>query len=144
MFCLYADTFLDGYHKTDQVAKILGEGLTRNSVEGLRDRTMAALSHYGLLRGEDVRGIQLPDVQHLPMDHREGPTQCDILVILLLDGKTNQGGNVQYMGAMRNKNWQECPIGALAMWLFYRLACSHNTTEGLALTDLHPSLADSR
>ena len=124
MFWLYEDTFLDGYHKTDQVAKILGEGLTRNSVEGLRDRTMPALSHYGLLRGEDVRGIQLPDVQHLPMDHREGPTQCDILVILLLDGKTNQGGNVQYMGAMRKQklarmpNWRSGNVVILQVGLF--------------------------
>lgn len=54
------------------------------------------------------------------MDHREGPTACDIMVILLLDGKTNQKGNTQYMGAMRNKAWDVCPIGAMAMWLFYR------------------------
>jgi hypothetical protein len=113
---------LDGYHTTDQVAKIMNEGLERNSTEGLRDRTMAAVSHYGLLRGEDARGIQLPDIQYLPMEHREGPTPCDIMVILLLDGKTNQGGNTQYMGAIRNKNWDECPLGAMAMWLFYRLA----------------------
>jgi hypothetical protein len=86
---------------------------------------MAALSHYGLLRGEDARGIQLPDVQHLPMEHREGPTPCDIMVILLLDGKTNQGGNTQYMGAMRNKSWDECAIGAMAMWFFYRLVKTH-------------------
>lgn len=87
---------------------------------------MAALSHYGLLRGEDARGIQLPDVQHLPMEHREGPTQCDVMVILLLDGKTNQTGNTQYMGAMRNKEWEVCPLGAMAMWLFYRLVLIKN------------------
>ncbi|KAJ9107268.1 hypothetical protein QFC21_000715 [Naganishia friedmannii] len=64
--------------------EILQAELNKNSMEGLRDRTMAALSHYGLLPGEDARSIQLPDVQHLPMDYREGPTQCDIMVILLV------------------------------------------------------------
>lgn len=97
------------------MAKILGEGVTHNSLEGLGGRTMAALPHHGLLRGKDGRGIQLLEVQHLPMDYREGPAQCEILVILLLDGKTNQDGNEQYMGTMRNKEWQKCPIGALAM-----------------------------
>ncbi|GHJ89143.1 hypothetical protein NliqN6_5545, partial [Naganishia liquefaciens] len=121
------DSFLDGYHKTTQVADIMNEGLKRNTAEGLRDRTMNALSHYGLLRGEDARGIQLPDVQHLPLEHREGPTPCDVMVVLLLDGKTNQYGNTQYMGAIRNRNWNECPLGAMAMWLFYRFQLSGET-----------------
>lgn len=46
----------------------------------------------------------------------------DIMVILLMEGKTNQEGKIQYCGAMRNKNWEACPLGAMAMWLFYRLA----------------------
>ena len=134
------DSFLDGYHKTTQVADIMNEGLKRNTAEVLRDRTMIALCHYGLLRGEDARGIQPPDVQHLPLEHREGPTACDIMVVLLLDGKTNQHGNTQYMGAIRNKNWDECPLGAMAMWLFYRSAppsviqCSRH---GLLLSPHH-------
>lgn len=116
------DFLLDGYHKAEQVTSILNEGLQRNSPEGLRDRTTAALSHYGILSGEDARGIQLPDIQHLPMNHREGPTVCDIMVILLMEGKSNQEGKTQYCGAMRNKDWEACPLGAMAMWLFYRHA----------------------
>ena len=56
------DSFLDEYYETMQVADIMNEGLTRNTAEGLRDRTMNALSHCGSLRGEDASGIQLPDV----------------------------------------------------------------------------------
>jgi hypothetical protein len=113
-------TFLDGYSLDQQFAKILTEGLDRNSSQGLRDRTMAALSHFGLLRGENTRGIQLPDLQFLSLDDREGPSICDVMVVLLFNGKTNQEGRTQYMGAMRNKDWRCCPMGALAMWLFYR------------------------
>lgn len=53
---------------------------------------MAAACHYGLLRGQDCRGMQLPDVQYLSLEKREGPTECDVMVVLLLDGKTNQDG----------------------------------------------------
>jgi hypothetical protein len=81
---------------------------------------MAALSHYGILRGESVRGIQLADLQQLPLDECEGPTPCDILIILLYTGKTNQEGKTQAMGAMRNKRWDLCPLGTLGLWLFYR------------------------
>ena len=82
---------------------------------------MAALSHYGVLRGESTRGIQLADLQHLPLDDKEGPTPCDILVVLLFSGKTNQEGKTQAMGAMRNRRWDLCPLGALGFWLFNRL-----------------------
>jgi hypothetical protein len=114
------DTFLDGYSTDEELASILGEGFIRNNQEGLRDRTMAALSHYGVLRGESTRGIQLADLQHLPLDDKEGPTPCDILVILLFSGKTNQEGKTHAMGAMRNRRWDLCPLGALGFWLFNR------------------------
>ncbi|GHJ88011.1 hypothetical protein NliqN6_4413 [Naganishia liquefaciens] len=95
-----------------QVADIMNEGLTRNTAEGLRDRTMNALSHCGSLR-----------------EHREEPTSRDIVVVLLLDGKTNQHGNTQYMGAIRNENSDECPPDAMAMWLFYRFQLSGETFD---------------
>jgi hypothetical protein len=117
---LATGTFLDGYSLDRQFANIMNEGFDRNSPQALRDRTMSALSHFGLLRGENTRGIQLPDLQFLSLDEQEGPSLCDVMVILLLNGKTNQEGRTQYMGAMRNKDWRCCPMGALAMWLFYR------------------------
>ena len=83
---------------------------------------MAALTHYGVLRWESARGIQLADLQHIPLDEREGPTPCDILVILLFNGKTNKEGKAHAMGAMRNKRWDLYPLSALGFWLFYRYA----------------------
>lgn len=120
-----ADTFLDGYCTDAELAAILSEGLTRNNQEGLRDRAMVALSHYCVLRGETTRGIQLADLQHLPLDEKEGPTPCNILVILLFSGKTNQEGKTHAMGAMRNRRWDLCPIGALDFWLLCDLGPCH-------------------
>lgn len=81
---------------------------------------MAAACHYGLLRGEDCRGMQLPDVQYVSLGMREGPTPCDVMVVLLFDGKTNKDGKAQYMAAMRNKRWDLCALSAFGFWLFNR------------------------
>jgi Centromere DNA-binding protein complex CBF3 subunit, domain 2 len=35
--------------------------------------------------------------------------------------KTNQEGRAQYGIAFRNKDVQYCPVGAVALWLFYRI-----------------------
>lgn len=83
---------------------------------------MATISHYRVLRGERARSIQLADSQHIPSDEREGPTPCDILVILFFNGKTNKEGKAHAMGVMRNKRWNLCPLSALGFWLFYRYA----------------------
>jgi hypothetical protein len=113
-------TFLDGYSKEDDFKEILETAFKRNTPEGLRDRTMVALCHYGLLRGQDARGMQFPDVQYISLEDQEGPTLCDVLVVLLLSGKTNKDGKTQFMAAMRNKRWELCGMGALAFWMFYR------------------------
>lgn len=84
---------------------------------------MAASFHYGILRGKDVRGIQLPDIQPLLMDPREGPTICDFVVILQMEGKNNQERKTQHCGTMRNKDGSSVSHrgNAMAMWLFYNL-----------------------
>lgn len=81
---------------------------------------MAAACHYRLLRGQDCRGMQLPDVQYVSLGMREGPTPCDVMVVLLFDGKTNKDGKAQYMAAMRNKRWDLCALSAFGFWLFNR------------------------
>lgn len=113
-------TILDGYSKNDELGAILDTGFKRNTPEGLRDRAMAALCHYGLLRGQSARGIQLADMHYTSLDDLEGPTPCDVAVILLLSGKTNQDGKTQLLGVMRNKRWNLCGWSAVALWLFYR------------------------
>jgi hypothetical protein len=76
------------------------------------------MCHYGLLRGQDARGIQFPDVRYISLDGREGQTPCDVLVVLLLSGKINKDSKTQLMATMRNKRWELCHIGALAFWIF--------------------------
>jgi hypothetical protein len=64
--------------------------------------------------------MQLPDVQYISLEDREGPTPCDAPMVLLLAGKTNKDGKTQFMATIRNKRWELCVMGALAFWMFYR------------------------
>jgi hypothetical protein len=113
---LSAGTFLDGYSLDQQFAKILTEGFDRNSSQGLRDRTMAAFSHFGLLRGENTRGIQLPDLQFLSLDDREGPTEPEDHVVTALDVHSSANkisiSKLQEMIKERTKDGRTA-----AMWL---------------------------
>lgn len=117
---IHPGTYLDKYHEFDQLARLFNSGLKRNTPEGLRDRTMAAACHSGLLRGQDCRGMQLPDVQYLSLGKLEGPTPCDVMVVLIFDGKTNKDGKAQYMAAMRHKRWDLCSLSSFGFWFFNR------------------------
>src|SRR5436190_7133437 len=39
---------------------------------------------------------------------------------MLIIDKTNQEGKAQYGVAFRNKEVQYCPVGGVALWIFYR------------------------
>jgi hypothetical protein len=49
----------------------------------------------------------------------EGPGECPALLCIMDQGKTNQFGKIQSGTAMRHKNAGLCPIGAVAMLLFF-------------------------
>lgn len=71
-----------------------------------------------LLRGEDVRGLQLPDLFTIQMT--EGPTPCWPMIIMKSHGKTNQFGHIEYMGVMRHKEPLLCTVSQTAFYFFYR------------------------
>jgi hypothetical protein len=84
----------------------------------LRTAVDFLLSHSMLLRGEDVRGLQLPDMFTIQMN--EGPTPCWPMILMKSQGKTNQFGHIEYMGVMRHKEPLLCTISQVAFYLFYR------------------------
>ncbi|KAK9486867.1 hypothetical protein V1527DRAFT_481567 [Lipomyces starkeyi] len=85
-----AGSIFDGYNSEDVYS---------DRVQGLLD---LLLGYYLLLRGNNRREIKLADLYLLPLEN-EGPTKCKVLVILLCNGKTNQHGQVDHAGAMRNQ-----------------------------------------
>lgn len=108
---------LDGHATTANLISIGKYGYERNSSEGLRDGAMYLLSHYGMLRGHNVRDIELPDMWTMELEE-EGHSPCFPLVVTLLNGKTNHDGRLELAGMMRNKDYKRCVLGALAMYLF--------------------------
>jgi hypothetical protein len=109
-------SLLDGYQSTEQFVNISLRFLEMNDIRG---RACFLLSHYGLLRGENIRDLELADMFSQVLDG-EGFSFCTALVLLIQHGKTNQYGKLQHVGYMRNKDVRLCPIGSAAMYFFQR------------------------
>ena len=117
-----AGTMFDGYSTIAELIQLTDYFLRQDSTEHYRNAAMLLTSHYTLMRGENVRELEMADVQTLPLEG-EGPTpeiECPALVLLLDHGKTNQFGNAQHGSFIRNSNVEACPWMALGLYLFYR------------------------
>lgn len=126
----YADrgigTMLDGYTMaqfTDFVIKMwetAADPTKPNSAEPYH-RTIVdhLLLHYGLMRGEDTRSLELADVLTRVLEN-EGPTECFPLLVHLDGGKTNAFGRVDCVGVLRHKDYRICALGQLGFYYFMR------------------------
>jgi hypothetical protein len=85
----------------------------------LRNRLGFLLSENGLLRGENVRDLQLPDFFCVEMDD-EGPTDCNAMVIVKDRGKTNQYGKALFSGFYRHSDVSLCAVSTTGFYLFLR------------------------
>jgi len=78
-------------------------GAATAAAQNLRTRLDVLAGHFFVLRGENRRKLELPDMSLLEYPREEGPTPCFALVFLLSNGKMNKTGKTQYMGAMRHR-----------------------------------------
>ena len=84
-----AGSILDGYSTTKELSDIIDYFLTKDRHEHYRNAVMMLISHFALMRGDNVRKIELADIQYIPLQG-EGPTpeiECPCLVILLKSRK---------------------------------------------------------
>ena len=77
------------------------------------------IGHFYLLRGQLRRTAELADMFVLDLPS-EGVQTCRAWVFIFDNGKTNNTGKKQYLGAMRHKDVTTCVQGALAQYLFWR------------------------
>jgi hypothetical protein len=96
-----------------------GGDSTMNAFKGLRNRLAYLLSEQGLVRGENIRDLELPDFFSVEYDD-EGPSICTAMVILKGQGKTNQFGKPFFSGYYCHTNVQFCAVSTTAFFLFYR------------------------
>ena len=85
----------------------------------MRNACAHAFGIFGLLRGDNQRGIELSDLGSMLLEG-EGTTECFAVVVTLRKGKTHTAGKVSYAGFMRNANVAVCPVWFLALYLFVR------------------------
>lgn len=115
------DTLLDGYDEEDMLA--ICNALWSQSVQPekhLRTLVDFLAGHYFLCRGDNRRVAELSDLMTLELKD-EGTTQCLPLILTMRQGKTNQHGRLETMGAFRTKeNPQTCILSALAFYLLMR------------------------
>lgn len=111
-------TLADGLKQSDS-ENINKFFMNKNNENGLRDRLNHILSSAMFLRGDNARMFELADFFTMEL-RQEGPQQCQALVSIMNHGKTNADGRNEYGSCIRNKDVDECPIGAMALYLFMR------------------------
>jgi hypothetical protein len=116
-------TLLEGYSTLDGLSRILEAGLRlHNSPKGLRNVASFALSHSVLLRGDNIREMELANLFCVTLDD-EGPDAIDIpkaMVVSLLRSKTNTEGRTDFSACLRHMDVRCCSIGWIALYLFVR------------------------
>ena len=91
----------------------------RNLGPWLRTRADILLLHYLMARSETTRdNLTLSSLSSAVLEN-EG-SECYALIVTLDRGKTITTGRTQYGGAMRAREPEDCCLGALAQWLFWR------------------------
>lgn len=119
---LYSDkgagSLIDGYQMND-IPRIAGYFLSLGTAVGFRSRLDFLLAHAALGRSEDNRNATLSDMYTYLLED-EGASECQALIITLRKGKTNQEGSRQLAVAIRHRYAERCPVGALALYFFFR------------------------
>lgn len=101
--------------------------LRKRRLKGLRDRADVSLCFFMMFRSEVTRQIRLPDLFAHDVEPNRNKNTNDAscregqfvlgVVLMMRQGKTNKDGKIQYGVAVRNKEVDVCPVGALAFYL---------------------------
>ena len=117
------NTLLDAYTPGDLqnfVRHCWTAGTRANVDSYMRTLLDFLVGHFFLVRGEQRRMAELADMFVMQLPTESTSQECWCWVMVFDNGKTNSSGKKQYLGALRNRDFRICPIGALAMYLFTR------------------------
>lgn len=112
-------SYVDGLTSPELIAQMADHGFQRNNPEGLRDRSMILLSHYGMLRSGNLCNLELSDCFASEV-MAEGPTTCHALFFVMTNGKTNQDARLEERCVFRAKDVEVCAWSAMALLDFER------------------------
>lgn len=111
----------DGYSE-EELLRLCQDLLNQSSrpEKYFRTRLDFLFGHYYVTRGETRRNAELADLCGLILNNKEGVSECFCAVLTMSNGKTNKYGRMQFMGALRHKRLEVCPLNALAFYFFLR------------------------
>jgi hypothetical protein len=111
-------TIANGYSTTAEIENFVGHYFNKSTQEGLRNGVTFSLQHHGLLGRENLRMMELSDLQCMLLEN-EGNSHCYALTMIVKQGKTNQEGHLEFTTCLRNKSVNICPQMMLSLYLFY-------------------------
>jgi hypothetical protein len=113
-------TLLDGYSNSDQLGALYRSGWELyNSLKGVRNTALCAVSHALLLRGDNVRGLDLADLFIVDMEHGAGRSH-PAFVLTMTRSKTNDEGRKDFSSFLRHVDVRCCPATWVALYFFCR------------------------
>ena len=132
------DTFLDGYNEETQLRNVLFYYWEHSKLEtGLRNNLCFLISHSTLLRGDNIRRLELADLFCIKLANENNAEILTYIVdksklysrivlniseqhLLIHSAKTIKDGEKNFTFSMRNKLPEFCALGALGFYFFYR------------------------
>jgi hypothetical protein len=116
----------------DDVLRISHYFFENESTVSLPSRFDFPLWYAMLYRLEDKRHAYVSDLFLYELDN-EGHTPLHALLLSLSHSKTNQEGRMGIVAAIRHKDINQCPVGALAFYLFSRFHLNFEPVPDLSI-----------
>jgi len=108
-----------------------GKGTRQQCFVGLRSRMAFSWCYHAVLRQESLFLGELSDLFSFVLRRDDHSDPMEVVILQMRTGKTvgRCNDSPQYGRAIRNKKVLECPVGALAFYLFYRFAYSGEMSD---------------
>ena len=116
-------TLLEGYTTIEKLSSIIQAGfILHNNTKGLCYSAAFAWSHSSLLRGDNVRGMDLANMFSLQLDDESSDSGRPMLALCttIMESKTNNTGRKDYSASLRHLDVECCPIAWIALYHFAR------------------------
>jgi hypothetical protein len=96
-------SMVDGYKDEDAFQSLINASIdcTANECIEYCDRAMNLFCHYGILRGENASKLELTDLITREYE-QQGPSPCQLVILLLNNGKINSVNKQEFAGMCRS------------------------------------------
>jgi hypothetical protein len=105
------------------LSSIIRAGFTiHNNIKGLSHSASFAWSHSSLLRGDNVRAMDLSNMFSLLLEDESSDSLRPMLALCttVMESKTNTLGRKDYSASLRHMDVECCAIAWMALYLFAR------------------------